>query len=187
MASIKIGAVENLHGQVSVIHADGSTEVLQPGNAVYADDTVITAEDGTASIRFLDGSTYILGPDFTAILNSDIFDPAGFSQPATVDDMAQLNDSALLPGIEQPTVLSSAITDTDEILQDILEGEDPTETAEAPAAGEEVQEDSGNTFIRIAESGRAVTPDSGYETTGIGYGFTDVREELLQTPTNRAP
>jgi T1SS-143 domain-containing protein len=259
MAIIQIGVIESLDGQVSVMHVDGSTELLQAGSAIYAGDTVITAEEATAGIRFLDGSLYTLGPEFTARLDSDIFDPAGFVtsiQSSSADgaaagfvtlshagvvtalagdvdvihadgsietlhtgdfvytddvirtsaegsadlklldgslrhvgpgSMTSLGDGVPAPGVETPTTLASARADAADIVQSILEGEDPTETAEAPAAGEEAQEDSGTSVVRLEESGRRVTPESGYETTGIGYGFTDVDEELLQTPTNRAP
>jgi T1SS-143 domain-containing protein len=259
MAIIQIGFIESLDGQVSVMHTDGSTELLQAGSAIYAGDTVITAEDATAGIRFLDGSVYSLGPDFTARLDSGIFDPAGLTGSAQqlsadgdaagfvalsnagvvtalagdvevihadggietlhtgdfvyTDDviktsadgsadlklldgslrhvdpgsMASLGDGVPAPGFETPATLASARADAAGIVQSILEGEDPTETAEAPAAGEAVQEDSGTSVVRLEESGRRVTPESGHETTGIGYGFADVNEELLQTPVNRAP
>ena len=81
MAIIQIGVIESLHGQVSVIHADGSTEVLQVGSEVYADDTVITADEGTASIRFIDGTARAFGPELTATLDSEIFDPSSVANP----------------------------------------------------------------------------------------------------------
>ena len=93
MAIIQIGTVEGLQGEVSVVHPDGTAEPLNSGSAVYADDTVITAQDGAATIRFSDGTLYSVGPDFTARLNSELFDADGFVRQdlsATGGDVAQI-------------------------------------------------------------------------------------------------
>jgi Ca2+-binding RTX toxin-like protein len=147
-----------LHGTVRVIHADGSTDILRVGDPVYADDRIITDAGAGARIELLDGSTLTLGPDFSARLDEALLAEADLSPQA--------------PGIEAP-----------ENLQDILaEGGDPTEFAEPPAAGEATPADAGHSHVRFEPSNLAVTPESGFETTPVGYGFTEPREELLQSP-----
>jgi Ca2+-binding RTX toxin-like protein len=158
MARIQAGIVDSLHGAVRVIHADGSTEILQTGDPVYSDDRIITGAGAGVRIDLPDGSTLTLGPDFSARL-----DTALLAEP---DSLPQT------PGIEAP-----------ETLQDILaEGGDPTGFAEPPAAGETTPADAGHSHVRLEPSNLALTPESGFETTPVGYGFTEPREELLQSP-----
>jgi Ca2+-binding RTX toxin-like protein len=158
MARTQAGIVDSLHGAVRVIHADGSTDILRVGDPVYADDRIITGAGAGARIDLLDGSTLTLGPDFSARLDEALL--------AEADSLPQA------PGIEAP-----------ENLQDILaEGGDPTRFAEPPAAGETTPADAGHSHVRFEPSNLAVTPESGFETTPVGYGFTEPREELLQSP-----
>ena len=158
MARTQAGIVDSLHGTVRVIHADGSTEILQAGDPVYADDRIITGAGAGARIDLLDGSTLTLGPDFSARLDDAL--------------LAEADSPPQAPGIEPP-----------ETLQDIIaEGGDPTEIAEPPAAGETTPADAGHSHVRLEPSNLAVTPESGFETTPVGYGFTEPREELLQSP-----
>ena len=158
MARIQAGVVDSLHGHVRVIHADGSSEVLQADIPVYADDLIVTGEHARAEILLLDTSTLSLGPDFSAHLNDALLPPPE-SLPKS-------------PGIEIPG----------ELEQTIRAGGDPAEVTEPPAAGEAAQGDSGLSFVRLDPSNLAVTPGSGFETTAVGYGFTEIRDELLQSP-----
>ncbi len=152
------GIVDSLQGDVRVIHADGSTDVLQTGSPVFADDVIVTGDNARASILLLDGSTLNVGPEFSARLDDALLPP-----PDSLPES---------PGIETPGDLEETIR----------AGGDPTEVTEPPAAGEAVQADSGISFVRLDPSNLAVTPDSGFETTAVGYGFTGIREELLQSP-----
>jgi len=116
MAIIQIGVIESLVGQVSVIHADGSAELLQAGSVIHAGDTVITAEDATAGIRFIDGSVYSLGPEFMARLDSDIFDPIGFassSQSMSADGAA---DGVMV--LSHPGILTALAGDVEVVHAD---------------------------------------------------------------------
>ncbi|UCC56238.1 MAG: retention module-containing protein, partial [Gammaproteobacteria bacterium] len=229
MARIQIGEVGSLQGTVHVVRADGSTETLQVGSPVYADDVVKTGDDSTVQITFLDKSDIRLGSDFTAILNKDIFDPAAAMAAAPIgvassiegdptilradgsgdvlstgdylysgDLVAASPDGAvvirMLDGsdmhIEPGTSarLDSGVStaddaDLDAVREAVLDGRDPTELLKEPGAGEEGgQDDSGISFVKLEATGRQVTPESGFETTPIGYGFTDPEDELLQTP-----
>ncbi|MGB5441566.1 MAG: retention module-containing protein, partial [Gammaproteobacteria bacterium] len=76
MATVTIGKIGNIEGSVEVVHADGSKGSLEQGALVYADDAISTAEDSNARIEFLDGTAMNIGPEFTAILGKDVFDPA---------------------------------------------------------------------------------------------------------------
>ncbi|MDH3899567.1 MAG: retention module-containing protein, partial [Gammaproteobacteria bacterium] len=229
MARSQIGEVGSLEGTVHVVRADGSTDTLQVGSPVYADDVIRTGDDSAVQITFLDKSDIQLGPDFTAILSKDIFDPAAATAATPIgvassiegdptvlradgsgDDlsygdylysgdlvaaspdgavvirMLDGSDMRIEPGTSAhlDSGLSPAEdTDLDAIRAAVLDGRDPTELLKDPAAGEEGgQEDSGNSFVNLEATGRQVTPESGFETTPIGYGFTDPEDELLQTP-----
>ena len=76
MATVTIGKIGNIEGSVEVVHADGSKGSLEQGALVFADDAITTGEDSNARIEFLDGSAMNIGPEFTAILGKDVFDPA---------------------------------------------------------------------------------------------------------------
>jgi hypothetical protein len=229
MARIQIGEVGSLQGTVYVVHADGSTDILQVGSPVYADDVIKTGDDSTVQITFLDESDIRLGPDFTAILNKDIFDPAAARTAAPIgvassiegdptvlradgssDDlsygdylysgdlvaaspggavvirMLDGSDMRIEPGTSahlESGLSPAEDTDLDAVRAAILDGRDPTELLKEPGAGAEgAQEDSGISFVKLEASNRQVTPESGFETTAIGYGFTDPQEELLQNP-----
>ncbi|MDH3526921.1 MAG: hypothetical protein OEM43_05405, partial [Gammaproteobacteria bacterium] len=75
MANIQIGVVLSLQGQASVTHADGAAEKLQEGSQVFLNDVVTTGKNAAVLISFLDGSVFEIGAAFTAILNTDVFDP----------------------------------------------------------------------------------------------------------------
>lgn len=252
MARILIGSVESLHGQASVRHADGSTELLHDNSLVYTDDVVLTGKDSRVSLVFWDGSRMEIGPEFTATLDQGLFNPAAYTLAAAdigasvtvshigvvtaldgevelvrgdgtvqvlavgdflyTDDvirtapdshaeLTMLNgstinlgpdftarlDDELFPS-QYPAFLSAGIEDAEFIRQAILAGKDPAEFGRAPAAGAEtIAEDAGHSFVRLDPSGRAVTPESGYETTPLSYGFSEMEEELLLSPQDIIP
>ncbi len=157
VAVTHIGIVTTVDGDVKVVRSDGKTYDLSPGDFLYHDDVIITSDDGSALITMLDGSDLNIGPGFTAHLGDDLF-------PSQYSDF-----------------LSAGITDAETIHAAILEGKDPTELTEAPAAGVAgVMEDEGTTVVRLEATGRVVTPESGFVTTPVGYGFSELDEESLQ-------
>ena len=65
-----IGKVSLLAGTATVRRTDGSTEPLQKGDPVYKGDVLITGDGSFVKIRFNDGTTFQLGKNGEAALDS---------------------------------------------------------------------------------------------------------------------
>lgn len=63
LAAGHAGVLLTSAGGLSAISADGQSRVLQKGSMLYSGDTVFTARDGRADIRFTDGSQVSLRPE----------------------------------------------------------------------------------------------------------------------------
>ncbi len=163
-----VGNVSIVNGTVQAESANGETRVLAHGAQIFANDRIITGEDGAISIVFLDpGQTQLdLGRMSDMVLTEDVFQ-AGF-----------------------PTDLEEATADIEQIQEALLSGEfDPTTDLEATAAGPAAgggERGGGRTILRFDTEGREVTPESGAETTGIERDFsaTDPSpiEEIEEAP-----
>lgn len=70
-----IGSVEKLDGVVTVERADGTVVQLQPGDAIYEGDIVVTGGDGKIGLVFLDGSEFSLGGNGRMVLDEMVYDP----------------------------------------------------------------------------------------------------------------
>ena len=55
-AAQQIGTVTGATGDVTVTHADGSTEALAQGSPIYENDRIVTAQDASVQIEFVDGT-----------------------------------------------------------------------------------------------------------------------------------
>lgn len=71
-----IGTVRSVRGTVTVQRADGSEEVLQEGDAVYADDLVQSGDGASVAIVFVDGTEFSLGARGEMVLDEMVYDPA---------------------------------------------------------------------------------------------------------------
>ncbi|MGB5340354.1 MAG: retention module-containing protein, partial [Gammaproteobacteria bacterium] len=159
-----IGAVVAADGDAMVIRADDRAHALEHGDLLYANDIIKVGSDGHASIMMLDGSFMTFGPESFARLDDDLF-PSRY-----------------------PDYISSGITDAATIRAAILAGQDPADVTRAPAAGATSEsEDVGNSFVVLERTGRAVTPESGHETTGPTEAFGEITEELLPPPIGGEP
>ncbi|MGD9000553.1 MAG: retention module-containing protein, partial [Granulosicoccaceae bacterium] len=150
-----IGFIGALTGSAIARGADGVERALQIGDPVYTNEVIITGELSTVVVDFVDGTRLDLGRESQAVLDSDVFDPATL---ADVTDVAATAEA---------------------MQQAILAGKDPSEIFEAPAAGEEAVTDEGGTeAVTIDLTGQQVTPESGFETTGLAFQFPEPREEI---------
>ncbi len=96
-------------------------------------------------------------------------------------NLARLDDD-LFPS-RYPDFVSSGITDAATIRAAILAGKDPADLTDPTAAGETGEaEDVGNSFVVLERTGRAVTPESGHETTGPTEAFG---ERIRRTAPDR--
>ena len=156
----QIGIITTLIGTATATATDGSIRNLQVGDQVFADELISTGAGSAVEITFEDGSVMDLGRNSQAVLDSEAYDPT------VVQDVAE-----------------STASDVEALQQALLEGADPTQLpgAEATAAGAGAETTDGNEGtapVYVDYLAPEVTPDSGFETTGIGVEFPVVEEEL---------
>jgi hypothetical protein len=72
----KIGVVGANSATLSVLGADGAKRVLQQGDAIYLNDTVMTDSSGRAQIVFEDRSTVMVKENSQLKIDTFIFNPA---------------------------------------------------------------------------------------------------------------
>lgn len=159
----QIGTINTLVGTVTTKTAEGTQRTLQAGDIVYQDDIIITGELGAVEVELTDGSIIDLGRNSEAALNPDSLYPEG-------------NENA----------------DGDIIQQAILDGADPTQNAEPTAAGNNLAlgGNEGTSIVSVQHLAPEITPQSGFDTTGINVALDDdieqVGAEALQ-PTDDVP
>jgi len=150
-ANQAIGKVFILYGKVKAVAQDGTERVLGPNSVIYANERIVTEADGSVSIM-LDGpppAQIDLGRMSDVLLNEDVYAAA------------------------PPEVVKDVAADAEKI-QEALEGQGEIEldaTAAGGAAGT-----GGQDVVRFNLDGSEVTPESGAETTGIGFGTVDTLE-----------
>jgi len=149
-----IGIIKTLIGTATATTPSGVQRNLNVGDKVEQDELISTGVLGAIEVEFDDGSVMTLGRNSQATLSNELF---GFDQP----QQDQLLD-------EQPS------SDVESIQQAILEGEDPTQTAEATAAGAGVEAgNEGSDFVQVVYENPQVIPDAGFDTTGISFAFDE--------------
>jgi hypothetical protein len=145
----EIGIVKALIGTAVITAADGSQRNLVVGDRVYADEIITTGDASAIEVEFSDGSLMALGRNSQALLDAEVFDPQHI---LTSDDEADV------------AALQAALVD----------GEDPTQEGEAPAAGPE--SDGGNegvTTVVVEHLDPVVDVTSGFKTSGVSRNFLD--------------
>ncbi len=74
-----VGAVEELSGQASVTHTDGTSEPLVLGMPIYQGDVIETSVDGAVNILFSDDSNFAVSENARLAIDEYVFDPASES------------------------------------------------------------------------------------------------------------
>jgi len=147
--------------------SSGSGQVigLGPNSVIYANERIVTEADGSVSIM-LDGpppSQIDLGRMSDVLLNEDVY--AGVTPEVVKDAAAEAADA--------------------EKIQEALEGQGDIEldaTAAGGAAGT-----GGQDVVRFNLDGSEVTPESGAETTGIGFDTVDTLEGVTAEEIDTVP
>lgn len=154
----EIGMIKTLIGTAVATAADGSQRTLQTGDRVYQDEIITTGAGGAVEVEFSDGSVMTLGRNSQAVLDTDAFDP---------QDVAQAP--------------ADAASDVEALQQALLDGTDPTQVGEATAAGAGTSGggNEGTDIVQVVYEAPEVTPEAGFETTGITVAFEDGREEEI--------
>ena len=143
----EIGIVKALIGTAVITAVDGSQRNLLVGDRVYADEVITTGDASAIEIEFSDGSLMDLGRNSQALLDSEIFDP-------------------------QQAIASNDDVDIAALQNALVDGEDPTQEGEAPAAGPESEgNNEGVTTVVVDYLDPTVEVTSGFETTGVARNF----------------
>ncbi|WP_447747374.1 retention module-containing protein [Pseudomonas nicosulfuronedens] len=175
-----MGVVSKVIGEVFAVAADGSRRPLEQGDKVFVGEQLVTGADGAVALKIAGGGEITLGRDsalpmtaqmLSAAHQSDQGDQAVAQQPAT------------------PTQQDAA--DVKALQAAIAAGVDPTQAAEATAAGPSAagaangKPGGGHSFVLLTEVGGHLDPDIGFPTGPIGSGPLPLRE-FDGTPDVRA-
>lgn len=143
-----LGTITAVVGEAKATAADGTTRVLQVGDQVFMDDAIFTSPQGYIHVQLQGGHSVDCGNDARITLNEitlgQIAVAAAPSEPVQQDVAA----------------LQSAIA----------AGADPTQVADATAAGGAPGAESGggHTFIVLEQANTAAPVTSGFATHGPG-------------------
>ncbi|MFT6556759.1 FecR domain-containing protein [Sneathiella sp.] len=69
-----VGTIESLEGQATVQHADGTSEILQPGSDIYQNDIIETGSDAVLGVLMKDGSVLGIGESSRMTIDEFVFD-----------------------------------------------------------------------------------------------------------------
>ncbi len=161
-----IGKVAILYGSVKAISPDGTVRILKVNSLVFADDRIITGDDGSLSI----------------VMNTF---------PPTQLDLGRVSDIVIdedVYGAISPAVTAEAAAEQKAIQEALLAGDQPVEL-DATAAGVEQNAGGGHPVYVVNPDWVHVTPDSGAETMGITWGvpepveYAAVQEEPVPAVT----
>lgn len=74
-----VGAVQEISGEATVTHLDGSVEPVTLGTPIYQGDVIETGADGAVNIVFIDESSFAVSEDARLSIDEYVFDPASQS------------------------------------------------------------------------------------------------------------
>ncbi|MGF6690620.1 VCBS repeat-containing protein [Metapseudomonas resinovorans] len=156
-----IGVVRQVVGEVFAVAADGSRRLLTEGDRVFAGEQLVTGAQGAVAVALANGQELVLGRESSMALNNGLL--AG-TPDATQSAAA---DSAATPSEQD-------LTDVEKLQAAIEAGVDPTQAAEATAAGPgsggggSGNAGGGHSFVLLGETAGRVDPNIGFPTGPIG-------------------
>jgi hypothetical protein len=151
-----VGTVTYIKGLVYALKADGTERLLALGDELFADEVVRTSPDAAIEIRMSNGQEVALGGGQSWLVSLETY-----------------TDVTEYP-VDQ-AVTNAADADVEAIQQAILAGEDPTQVADATAAGVQAGEDGedGVRFEILTRTALEENPEAGYETIGVSRSFDE--------------
>ncbi len=161
-----IGTVTKVIGQVFAQSADGTKRALVEGDRLFAGDQLITGAEGAVAVHLQNGQELTLG--------------RGSSMTMTGELLA--GQAGHVNAAEAVTPSDAQLTDVEQIQKAIAAGDDPSQTAEATAAGPNApggapgEAGGGHSFVLLTEVGGRVDPIIGFPTAGFG-GIPEFPEE----------
>ncbi|MGJ7518443.1 retention module-containing protein, partial [Pseudomonas baetica] len=169
-----IGIVSKVIGQVFAVASDGTRRVLIEGDRLFAGDQLNTGAEGAVAVQLQNGQELTLGRGSSLQMNAQLL----ASQSPHVE-----SGEAVTPSQAQ-------LSDVEQLQKAIAAGEDPTQTAEATAAGPGSTgpggaAGGGHSFVLLEEVGGRVDPIIGFPTAGFG-GIPEFPEERHDGDANNA-
>jgi len=158
-----VGIVKTVVGLVKAVDANGAERVLQAGDKVYANETIVTSADGGVIIEFPNGSHLDLPRSAHIML-----DPEIYSASASKSIEQEASDEAA------------------RIAKAIAEGRDPNAVANPAAAGGEAGDEGTTTPLVVDFDNTQGNVNSGYPTGPISLTFPPMHEELPPVPETAA-
>ncbi|MDF3867288.1 retention module-containing protein [Pseudomonas denitrificans (nom. rej.)] len=167
-----MGVVSKVIGEVFAVAADGSRRPLEQGDKVFVGEQLVTGANGAVALKIAGGGEITLGRDSSLPMTSQMLSAA---------HQAEQGDQSVAQ--QQPaTPTKQDVTDVKALQAAIAAGMDPTQAAEATAAGPSAagaangKPGGGHSFVLLTEVGGHVDPTIGFPTGPIGSGPLPLRE-----------
>ncbi|PBJ21610.1 Bifunctional hemolysin/adenylate cyclase precursor [Pseudomonas sp. ACN8] len=164
-----IGIVSKVIGQVFAVASDGTRRALVEGDRLFAGDQLSTGAEGAVAVHLQNGQELTLGRGSSMQMTPQLL----------ANQIPHVNSSEAL------TPSEAQLTDVEQLQKAIAAGDDPTQTAEATAAGPTTTAGvpggiagSGHSFVMLEEVGGRVDPVIGFPTDGFN-GIPELPEERL--------
>jgi hypothetical protein len=71
-----VGAVQELKGEATVTHVDGTSEPIAIGTAIYQGDVIETEAGGAVNVHFIDDTSFAVSSDSRLAIDEFVFDPS---------------------------------------------------------------------------------------------------------------
>ncbi|EIC31464.1 VCBS repeat-containing protein [Methylomicrobium album BG8] len=170
----KFGIVKFVTGMVKAVSADGTERVLYTGDRVLPDEVIVTADNGNVVIEFNDGTTMDLGRNQQVSLNEDML--------SSENPVTQAAGQTAAGAQDEVAAIQQALFD---------ENFDPTKSLQAAAAGgadagggTASGGNEGHGTVYVVDYQNPVSqPNSGFDTNGISFSFSQIQENLILNPT----
>ncbi|WP_223413879.1 MULTISPECIES: retention module-containing protein, partial [unclassified Pseudomonas] len=152
-----IGIVSKVIGQVFAEASNGTRRALVEGDRLFAGDQLITGAEGAVAVHLQNGQELTLGRGSSLQMNPQLL----------VDHASHVNTP------EATTPTQAQLSDVERVQKAIAAGDDPTQTAEATAAGPGTPGapggalGGGHSFVLLEEVAGRVDPTVGFPTAGF--------------------
>ncbi|TWC57706.1 putative secreted protein (type I secretion substrate) [Pseudomonas sp. SJZ080] len=169
-----IGIVSKVIGQVFAVASDGTRRALIEGDRLFAGDQLVTGAEGAVAVHLQNGQELTLGRGSSLQMNSQLL--------AHQVPHVETADAA--------TPTQAQLSDVERVQKAIAAGDDPTQKAEATAAGPGTsgapgaESGGGHSFVLLEEVAGRVDPTIGFPTAGFNGIPEFPLERLAGDPDN---
>ncbi|MGE7989820.1 retention module-containing protein [Pseudomonas sp. NPDC089554] len=163
-----VGVVSKVVGQVFAVGDDGQRRLLVEGDRLFAGEQLETGATGAVAVRLQNGAELTLGRGSSLEMTEGLL----------ANQAPEVHTTDNVPSDAQ-------LSDVERLQQAIAAGADPTEEAEAPAAGPNGTGapgalGGGHSFVMLSEVAARVDPTVGFPTAGFN-GIPELANEYIGT------